>query len=131
MNPITHSPAGFRFGVAGFLAAAVGSVLLVGSLESTLAAQAQGRTFASAEEAVQALAQAAKSASLEELLAIFGPDGQQLIATADPVAARRNQQVFTAAFSEGWKLVDEGRDRKTLVVGAEEWPFPVPVVQQR
>ena len=30
---------------------------------------------------------------------------------------------------EGWKLADVTADRKELVVGHEEWPFPVPLVK--
>jgi hypothetical protein len=130
MSSFIHSRASRRFGLAGSLAAAVGSVLLLGSLEATLAGQAPGRTFASPDEAVQALAKAARAAGFDEMLAIFGPEGRELIATSDPATARMNQQVFTVAFSEGWRLVDESGGRKTLVIGNEEWPFPVPLVRQ-
>jgi hypothetical protein len=64
----------------------------------------------------------------EEVVAIFGPEGKDLIDSSDPVAARRRREVFAIAMKEGWRLVDEG-PRKTLVVGNEAWPFPVPLVQ--
>ena len=65
---------------------------------------------------------------MKEVMAIFGPDAQALVDTSDPVIARRNQQVFTVAVSEGWRL-EEAADKATLVVGHEEWPFPIPLVK--
>jgi hypothetical protein len=94
----------------------------------TTAAQA-ARTFASPEEAVKTLIDTVKAGNLDALLAIFGKEGQDLIASSDPATARMNQQVFTAAVREQWRLEDDGANRKTLVIGNEEWPFPVPLVK--
>ena len=63
------------------------------------------------------------------MLALFGTDGKELIAASDPAAARQNLQVFAVAAREQWRLEDAAPDRKTLVVGYEEWPFPVPLVK--
>jgi len=88
------------------------------------------RTFATPEEAVQALAAAVKAGNLAEVIAIFAPDGQELADASDPATGQRNRQVFTTAFAEGWHLVSQGGNRKTLVIGNEDWPFPVPLVKQ-
>jgi Protein of unknown function (DUF2950) len=90
--------------------------------------QPQQQMFASAEEAVQELAQVVQAANVQQLTEIFGPDSKELVDTSDPVTARRNRETFTAAFAEGWKLVDNGQGGRTLVIGNEEWPFPVPLV---
>jgi len=98
----------------------------------SIAAGAQtsaNRTFASAEEAAKTLVEIVKTGNAEALLAVFGPDGKELIASSDPAAARQSRQVFSIAAREQWRLVDEGPDRKTLVIGYEEWPFPVPLVK--
>jgi hypothetical protein len=98
---------------------------------STAAAQQAGRyrTFATPDDAVQALIAAVKTGSLDQLLPIFGPDGEQLVASSDPATGRRNREVFTIAVAEKWRLVDDSASRKTLVIGNEEWPFPVPIVK--
>ena len=88
------------------------------------------RTFASPEDAASALAQAVKSGKLEAVSAIFGPDSQALIDSSDPVTARRNQQIFTVAYTERWRLESPDASRRTLVIGHEEWPFPIPIVQE-
>jgi hypothetical protein len=90
---------------------------------------APGRTFATPEDAVKALAEAAKTGKLEDIVAIFGPDGQALVDSSDPITARRNRQIFTVAVKEKWRLEDQGPSTKTLVIGNEEWPFPIPLVK--
>jgi hypothetical protein len=88
------------------------------------------KTFASPEAAVRALTAAAGASSLDELRAIFGPDGDELIASSDAATARANRDVFTVAAAEGWRLIDGGAGRKTLIIGNEGWPFPVPLVKR-
>jgi hypothetical protein len=87
------------------------------------------RAFTSPEDAVQALIEAVKAGKLEALSELFGPDGKDLIESSDPVTARRNRQVFRIAAAEKWEIVDSAADRKTLVIGHEEWPFPVPLTK--
>ena len=99
----------------------------------TTSAQAgdRPRVFATPDEAVKALLDAAKTANLDQLLAIFGPDGKELASTADPPTARMNLQVFAVAAREQIRLEDDGPNRKILVIGGEDWPFPVPLVKAK
>jgi hypothetical protein len=88
------------------------------------------RTFESPEAAVNALAQAVKSGKLDDVSAIFGPESQKLIDSSDPASARRNQEIFTVALAERWRLESPDESTRTLVVGNEEWPFPIPIVRE-
>jgi hypothetical protein len=90
---------------------------------------AHGQAFATPQVAAAELAKAVKSGDLAKVVGIFGSDAQSLVDTSDTATARRNQQVFSAAFAEHWTLEDAGPDRKTLVIGFEEWPFPIPLVK--
>lgn len=101
---------------------------LLASWGAFLDAQA-ARTFAQPEEAVSALVAAVKAGKLEDVIAIFGAGSQELIDSSDPATARQNRQVFTIAAAEKWTLVDDPQGRKVLVIGNEEWPFPVPLVK--
>lgn len=105
----------------------VGAVLAAGVSCSRSPSGPPPRVFQAPEEAVKALNQAVTKGSLEEVVAIFGADGKDLVDSSDPIAARRRREVFAIAMAEGWRLVDDG-PRKTLVVGNEAWPFPVPIV---
>ena len=87
-------------------------------------------TFATPEAAVTALTKAVKDGKVDDLLVIFGPAGQALIDSSDPVSARRRQEVFTAAVAERWRLEPQGPSQTTLVIGNEEWPFPIPLVKE-
>jgi hypothetical protein len=109
--------------------AVAATVTLPGSTPRVSAQAATPRTFATPEEAVQALLKAAKEGNADDLLALFGPSGKDLVASSDPVATRRNRQVFTVAAREKWVLTDQSANRKTLVIGNEDWPFPVPLVK--
>ena len=87
------------------------------------------RSFATPEDAVRALVDAVKAGAQEDVVAIFGPDGKELADSSDPASARRNRDVFTVAAAEKWQLIDQGSERKVLVIGNEEWPFPVPLAK--
>jgi len=108
-----------------FIALAIAASALQAS-----APAAPQRTFASPEEAVRALAAAVKTENLDALVDIFGPDGRELADSSDAATARGNRQVFTAAFAEAWRLVDKDAKHKVLVIGNEDWPFPVPLVNE-
>ena len=111
-----------------------GAAIAVAALafaSADLWAQAAQRTFATPEDAVRELAAAAKRGNLDEVIAFFGPGGTELISSSDAATARMNRDVFVAAFSERWRLADEKGGRKTLVIGNEDWPFPVPLVKDK
>ena len=109
-------------GIAAMVCAAAFAV-------TPLVAQQSPRTFATPEEAVRALAAAVKAGNLPEVIAIFAPYGQELAESSDPSTGRQNRQIFVAAFAEGWHLVNQGANKRTLVIGNEEWPLPVPLVK--
>ena len=88
------------------------------------------RTFATPEEAVKSLVGVVKAGNLDELMRIFGDDGEVLAASTDPATARQNREVFSVAAAEGWQLVDVGQDKRTLIIGNEQWPFPIPLVKE-
>jgi len=86
-------------------------------------------TYASPEDAAKALIETAKKGSIDDLMKIFGSDAQPLVDTADPKAQQLRRQVFVVAARENWRLVNEGADKRTLEIGHESWPFPVPIVR--
>ena len=110
-------------------AAALALTCVLLALTVPIAAQStRHRTFPTPDAAVKVLIDAVKAGNLDELLAIFGSDGRDLIASSDPATARSNREVFAVAVAEQWHLEDEGKG-KTLVIGNEQWPFPVPLVK--
>jgi len=88
-----------------------------------------GKTFATPEEAVSALVTATSTESGAELRAIFGPAAADL-QNPDRVQATNEFNTFTAALNVTNRLVHESDTKCVLEVGADFWPFPVPIVKQ-
>jgi len=95
----------------------------------SVAATPSQKSFASPEEAVKALAAAAKDNSDKELLAIFGASGKALIDSGDKVADKDRRERFVKAYDEKNSLVQKGDDR-IVVIGKDDWPFPIPLVKK-
>lgn len=116
---------------ASWVARAVGVALLVG-LAACRATEPgpRHRTFATPEEAVRVLTETVQRGNIDEIIAIFGSEGQALVDTSDPLTARRNREIFTLAVAEKWRLEDQDPTHKILVIGHEEWPFPIPIVKE-
>jgi DUF2950 family protein len=102
--------------------------LIVAACRSTPVEQPKSRTFNTPEEAATALQAAVKADNVDQLLALFGAEAKEVVDTSDPQVAKRNRQVFAVAMKEGWRLTDQDAHTKTLVVGNESWPFPIPIV---
>lgn len=105
------------------------AVLTAGLVSAGCARSLPQGTFASPEEAVQSLMTSVKAGDLNALVALFGEEGRTLVASSDAATGRRNQAVFLAAAGEQWRLEDRGPDTKELIVGNEDWPFPIPLVR--
>jgi len=105
-------------------------VITLAGMPVAFAADVKQKTFSTAQEAVDALIAANRSSSKSELLKILGPDADKLINSGDPVADTEGREKFIAAYDAAHKLEDQGSDKKTLVVGNNEWPLPIPLVRQ-
>lgn len=89
------------------------------------------RTFGTAEEAASALIAAAAQFNVPELKAILGPEGEPLVATSDTVADRNHAADFAAQAAVQQHLeYDSAGTSAVLNVGAEDWPMPIPIIEQ-
>jgi len=93
------------------------------------AADAPQKTFASPEAAVDALVAAARTDRAGELVNLLGPEGRKLVSSGDAVADKQGRQRFVAVFAQKHEIEKADGDKATLVVGNEEWPFPIPIVR--
>ena len=64
-------------------------------------------------------------------MAIFGPDGKDFVASADPVEDKNNAVAFAAeAGAKNSISIDPAKpNRAIIIVGEEEWPMPVPLIK--
>jgi len=109
----------------------VGLVLAIISLsaewESPASAAVGQRRFESLDDAVSALVGAVRAGDRKAMLAIFGPEGQGLVWSGDEVSDRHARERFVAAYDDKHRL-DAGGGKVVLVVGADDFPFPIPIV---
>ena len=95
-------------------------------------AQTGQKTFASPEAAAQALVDAAGANDAQALLRIFGPAGKDIVQSGDAAADKENREKFAALARQKMQVeTDSDHDRASLIVGPDEWPFPVPIVADK
>jgi hypothetical protein len=112
------------------------------ALMTSVGASAQGKplpataiaqkTFATAQEAADALVSAAASFDRPALKAILGPDADYLVAPGEPAKDRETAMAFAAKAREKSAVVADPKDpnRATLIVGEQDWPLPIPIVRK-
>ncbi|MEM8644219.1 MAG: DUF2950 domain-containing protein, partial [Pseudomonadota bacterium] len=85
--------------------------------------------FESPQAAIEALVAAARGEDKQKLLEILGPDGQDVISSGDDVADKNARESFMRAYDKHNELETEGDDFVVLLLGDDDWPFPIPVVK--
>lgn len=98
---------------------------------SSLPASSQ-KKFNTPQQAAEALIAAAGNYDVPALLEIFGPDGRDLVASADPVRDKSIAKAFAAKAQERQLVTIDRQNqaRAILSIGDDNWPFPVPIVRR-
>jgi hypothetical protein len=89
------------------------------------------KLFNSPQQAADALVDAAAKFDVTALTEIFGPDGDDVVFTGEFAQDRERATDFAAEAREK-KVVSvdpKTGTRAFLIVGIEDWPFPVPIVK--
>ncbi|ODA67125.1 hypothetical protein A7A08_01871 [Methyloligella halotolerans] len=115
-----------EFRLVRVMAGCFGASLL---LLASSAANAQ-QAFETPKDAVEALVAAAKEGDKAKLVTILGPEGEAVIGSGDPVADANTRDTFVSAYEEKHELEQKDAGTAILVLGKEDWPFPIPVVSQ-
>jgi hypothetical protein len=107
------------------------TILLAGCFPRPSMAQQMGqKTFSSPEEASNALFTALQSNNEEELLDIFGHDNKQIVRSGDDTEDALSQANFVEKYKEMHRLAKEPDGTTTLIIGARNWPTPIPLVNK-
>lgn len=118
----TTAALGIRIGL-------IASLALISACATPPAATIEQKSFASPEEAVTAFVNAMKDNNASELRAIFGSGADELISSGDPVMDERRRDLFAQAYDKQHSIQTE-KDTSTLIIGTNEWPFPIPIVKE-
>jgi len=110
--------------------ATVGLAILIASCTpSSFAQQPSQQTFPSAEAASDALFLAAQSGNEQVLVHILA-GGKELVSSGDEAEDKIDREQFVEKYRQMHRLVRESDGITLLYVGAENWPFPVPLVSR-
>jgi len=113
-----------------FAAFALLAFSLTSGFMTAFAQQAEQQTFASVEEAGSAFFAAMKAPDDHSLMRILGPAGNDVISSGDPTEDLDTRTNFMVKYEEMHRFVREPNGTVTLVVGAENWPLPIPLVKK-
>jgi len=118
------------FASTAFLVLLLGLVLLVLGFEgSSFAQESQPKRFTSPGEASNALFEAAEKEDEQTLETILG-GGKEVTSSSDEVEDKLEREQFTKKYQEMHRLVREPDGSTVLYIGAENWPFPIPLVSE-
>ena len=107
------------------LALVAGALTLAFPLRVLAAGEQQ---FATPEAAASALETAAKNRDTNAIHAIFGPVGRDLV-SPDAVQATQEFEMFVNRLTEKTELARRSESNCVLQLGADAWPFPIPLVK--
>jgi len=105
-------------------------IFLSGTYAPLLAKSIKQKSFASPEEAVNALVATVKADDKQELLAILGSGGKELLSSGDEVADKAGREKFLKAYNEMNKLEKVSDSKMILHIGKDDWSMPIPVVKK-
>ncbi len=93
---------------------------------STASAQ---QSFKTANAAVDALVSAARSNDTKALIEVLGRGSSDIVSSGDSVADEMSYKRFVSAFDAKHQLSMQGDNKAIMIIGNEDFPFPIPIVK--
>lgn len=112
--------------LAGFI---IGVIAIAAFGTIAYAQDIKHKMFNSPRQAFNALVEATRDNDTTALLAIFGPEGKDIISSGDVVADERARERFVKAAGEAVKFSKLDNKTVLVVIGKDKWPFAVPIVK--
>jgi hypothetical protein len=85
------------------------------------------KTFATPDDAANAVVSAVKSGDQAALIEIFGPDSKELMSSGDAVQDKNTGDAFAARYGTMHRWRNLGDGAQMLLVGADNFAFPIPL----
>jgi Protein of unknown function (DUF2950) len=115
-----------RAGMVGKLTLLSAALLILAGLSVAFAQE----KYATPDAAVDALVASAKSGDEKAALAVLGPDGGDIISSGDKVSDERVRARFNSSYDAKHEIKMEGDDKAILIIGDNNYPFPIPLVRK-
>jgi Protein of unknown function (DUF2950) len=100
---------------------------------ATGSAFAQQKTFETPEAAAQALINAASKNDAATLTGLLGPSGRAMLTSGNAKQDEAERQEFAKIANEKHHLEQSSMNShvRILLIGDQDWPFPIPLVEER
>jgi hypothetical protein len=101
--------------------------------DAAAASQPAEKQFDTPKQAADALIQVAANFNVAAAKEILGPDSEDIVSSDDPVQDKNRAEAFAAKAKEKNSIEIEKNDPNTatLLVGNDDFPFPIPIVKQK
>ena len=116
--------------VQAFFVPWMATLLLALTVRSSLAQGPTQPVYASAEQASQALYEAVQNDNERTILQILG-GRKELACSGDKLEDKAEREQFAAKYQQMHRLVRQTDGSVVLYIGAENWPFPIPLVSEK
>src|ERR1700683_1769069 len=113
--------------VSAMLTGLAAAVLIAASAPIAVAQQ----SYKSPEAAADALVATAKSGDQKAALKVLGRDGEDIISSGDKVSDDAVRQRFVTSYDAKHQITLDGGDKAILVIGDNDYPFPIPLVRDK
>jgi hypothetical protein len=96
------------------------------------APQTTQKGFDTAQQAADALIQAAEAFDVSALKEMLGPGSEDIVASEDAVQDKNRAAEFASKAKEKHSVEVDAKNANsfTLVIGNEDWPLPIPIVKR-
>ncbi len=112
-----------------YLCTAVFAITLLMMSSTSFAQQGGEKTYPGPGDAALALYNAAKAHDAASMNAILGSGSGDITHTGDDVADNNLRDEFIRRYDRMHRVVVEPDGTATLYIGAENWPFPIPIAK--
>ncbi|HEV7260503.1 MAG TPA: DUF2950 domain-containing protein [Bosea sp. (in: a-proteobacteria)] len=103
-------------------------LICVAGLVATATAASAQQAFKTPAEAATALVEAARGTDEKRLRSILGIVGRDTLHSGDDVADAADRKRFIEAYDSRHSVSEQG-DKATLLVGPDDFPFPIPIMR--
>lgn len=99
-------------------------------LALSISAEAQtSAVYTTPQAALDAMIAALQKGDQTEILEVFGADAKDLLSTGNPARDKVNRAEILDLFLEGYRFQPAEDGGVVLLLGAEGWPFPIPLAK--
>jgi hypothetical protein len=106
------------------------SAMIAGLLWTTVSAADAQQAFQAADEAANALVNAAKTGDPKAIIAVLGPDGEDIVSSGDAVADAVTREKFVGAYEAKHQIEMDGDNKAVMIIGQDDFPLPIPLVRK-